>query len=125
MNGIERKMREIVQHYNPKKYWNYRSKVISCENKTPKIIKIFWLYRIKKSDAFNNASMGTHLNYGAIFDTPPVLPHGLYGIVVSHNAKIGKNCTIFHQVTIGEGPGAPTIGDNCFIGAGSKKTACK
>ena len=46
---------------------------------------------------------------------------------MSYMAKIGKNCTIFHQVTIGsntlEGSkhyGAPTIGDNCFIGAGAK-----
>ena len=123
MNWIERKMRESVQHYNSKKYWDHRNKVISRENKTPKIIKIFWLYKIKRTDAFNNASMGTHLNYGAIFSTPPNLPHGLYGIIISHNASIGKNCTIFHQVTIGEGPGgASTIGDNCLIGAGSKIT---
>ncbi len=34
---------------------------------------------------------------------------------------IGKNCTIFHQVTIGEGRGgAPVIGDNVLIGAGAK-----
>ena len=65
--------------------------------------------------------MGTHRNCGAEFATPPNLPHGLNGIVVSHNAKIGSNCTIFHQVTIGEGRGgAPTIGDNVLIGAGAK-----
>lgn len=40
---------------------------------------------------------------------------------MSHNAVIGENCTIFHQVTIGEGKGgAPTIGNNCLIGAGAK-----
>lgn len=53
--------------------------------------------------------------------TSPNLPHGLNGIIVSHNAVIGANCTIFHQVTIGEGKGgAPTIGDNVLIGAGAK-----
>ena len=42
---------------------------------------------------------------------------------MSHNAKIGKNAKIFHQVTIGEGnDGAPTIGDNVMIGAGTKIT---
>ena len=45
----------------------------------------------------------------------------MYGIIVSHNAAIGSNCTIFHQVTIGEGKdGAPVIGDNVLIGAGAK-----
>ena len=82
---------------------------------------MFLLYRIKRSDAFNNASLGTHLGYGAQFKGIPSFPHGLYGIIVSHNAVIGENCTIFHQVTIGEGKGgAPTIGDNCLIGAGAK-----
>ena len=72
-------------------------------------------------DAFNNASLGTHLGYGAIFKGKPNFPHGLYGIIVSHNAIIGENCTIFHQVTIGEGRGgAPIIGDNVLIGAGAK-----
>jgi serine acetyltransferase len=65
--------------------------------------------------------MGTHRNFGAAFASAPNLPHGLNGIVVSHNAKIGKNCTIFHQVTIGEGRGgAPEIGDHVLIGAGAK-----
>lgn len=82
---------------------------------------MFLLYRIKRADAFNNASLGTHLGYGARFKDVPSFPHGLYGIIVSHNAIIGANCTIFHQVTIGEGKGgAPTIGDNCMIGAGAK-----
>lgn len=72
-------------------------------------------------DAFNNASLGTHLGYGAQFSGIPNFPHGLYGIVVSHNAVIGSNCTIYHQVTIGEGNGgAPIIGDNVLIGAGAK-----
>jgi serine O-acetyltransferase len=45
----------------------------------------------------------------------------LYGIVISHNARIGKDATIYHQVTIGEGNnGAPEFGDNVFIGAGAK-----
>lgn len=41
--------------------------------------------------------------------------------MISHNAVIGANCTIFHQATIGEGKGgAPVIGDNVLIGAGAK-----
>jgi serine O-acetyltransferase len=57
----------------------------------------------------------------------PVLPHGLKGIFISQCAIIGKNCTIFQQVTIGsnmltgsKGFGGPIIGDNVLIGAGAK-----
>ena len=42
-------------------------------------------------------------------------------------AKIGRNCVIFHQVTIGSNTlsdskkcGAPIIGDNVYIGCGAK-----
>lgn len=63
------------------------------------------LLYIKKSDAFNNATLGTHLGYGAIFKSIPRLPHGLYGIVVSHDSVIGVNACIYHQVTIGDGNG--------------------
>ena len=121
MGSIKEILISHVQHYNHKKYWKYRKIVIDKENKTNKFIKIFYLYKIKKMDAFNNASFGTHLNYGAYFSEPPKLPHGIRGIFISHNVKVGKNSTIFHHVTIGEGNGgAPTIGDNCIIGAGAK-----
>lgn len=120
-NGILIKIIENVQHYNHKKYWKYRNIVTDKNNKTNKLLKIYYLYQIKKMDAFNNASFGTHLNYGAYFAEPPKLPHGIRGIFISHNVKVGKNSTIFHHVTIGEGNGgAPNIGDNCIIGAGAK-----
>jgi serine O-acetyltransferase len=51
-----------------------------------------------------------------------LLPHP-QGIIVHGNAKIGPNCLIFHQVTIGEGgrrPGAPRIGGHVDIGCGAK-----
>ena len=53
-------------------------------------------------------------------------PHGFYGIFISNAAKIGKGCTIFQNVTIGsntlidsKSSGAPTIGENVYIGAGA------
>ena len=68
--------------------------------------------------------MGTDLNAGAVFKTPPRLPHGLNGIIVSPYAKIGANAYIYHQVTIGDDGkdyhNAPVIGDNVKIGAGAK-----
>lgn len=53
------------------------------------------------------------------------MPH-LNGIFIHRNAEIGRNCTIFHQVTIGanEHRGefwrAPKIGNAVYIGAGAK-----
>lgn len=48
------------------------------------------------------------------------------GIVIHKNVEIGKNCTIFHQVTIGsnehsENPNlVAKIGNNVYIGCGAK-----
>ena len=51
----------------------------------------------------------------------------VFGIFISNDAKIGKDCVIFQDVTIGSNTladskkqGSPTIGDNVFIGAGAK-----
>ncbi len=122
LSAAERFVRAHIQHYDEDKYWNRREKVISTQKGFfCKCLNYCRLLYIKRCDAFNNASTGTHLGFGAQFHTTPKLPHGLYGIIISHNAVIGSNCTIFHQVTIGEGKGgAPVIGDNVFIGAGAK-----
>lgn len=53
-----------------------------------------------------------------------VLPH-FGGITINNKAKIGKNCTILQGVTIGNDKfkgldNLATIGDDVFIGAGSK-----
>ena len=56
-----------------------------------------------------------------------IYPHGVVGIFISRNATIDDGCVIFQQVTIGsntlpdsKSSGAPTIGKNCYIGAGAK-----
>ena len=107
-----------IQHYNSKKYWVMRAKVINSAYRF-RLIKIWYLFRIKKMDAFNNASFGTNYNEGAIFKTPPILPHGLNGIIIGYDVVVGENCTIHQQVTIQHGGGI-IIGDNVFIGAGAK-----
>ena len=54
------------------------------------------------------------------FDMKIRLPHP-YNIIVNEKSKIGYNCTIFHNVTIGGQrefgsiPGAPIIGNNVII----------
>ena len=120
LSPAERFFRSVVQRYNHDKYWRYRA-IVTDPGKGSRLGDLFRLYYIKRADAFHNASMGTHRNCGAQFASAPKLPHGLNGIIVSHNAVIGENCTIFHQVTIGEGRGgAPVIGNNVLIGAGAR-----
>ena len=61
----------FVQNYNHKKYWARRNKVIDPSNKVPLLIKLYYLYYIKRTDAYHNCSFGTNLNSGALFSTPP------------------------------------------------------
>lgn len=70
---------------------------------------------------------GSYIGRTAEFKKPAIFPHGISGIFIAPNCKIGENCTIYQQVTIGEnslkdslGYGSPSIGNNVFIGAGAK-----
>ena len=117
---IVKKAMGIVQHYDEKRYWKMREKVI----KNKGLISLWYLYRIKRMDAFNNASLGTNIGFGADFAGIPRFPHGMYGIIVSPYAKIGKNVRIFHQVTIGDDgrnkENAPVIEEDVFLYPGCK-----
>lgn len=112
---------QVINHYNPKKYWKYRARVVNCHSKRISLIKYLYLNYIKKTDAFNCAFISTHFGGGALFKTTPNLPHGLNGIVIGDWVFIGEGCTIMHRVTISEGTkDNPTvIGDNVFIGTGA------
>jgi len=76
---------------------------------------------------FINLVYGSTIPLKTRFAGIPILPHGFHGVFISQNAVIGKNVTIFHQVTIGsiqtedsKHPGSPTIGNNVIIGVGAK-----
>lgn len=108
--------------YNHEKYWSRREVVVSKQSKAPQILKLYYLMYLRRADAFNCAAIGTGIAAGASFETAPVLPHGLNGIIIHPSVRIGKNVTIMQQVTIGtrhENKSA-VIGDHCFIGAGAK-----
>jgi len=47
------------------------------------------------------------------------IPHP-NGIVIHPSAKIGPNCLLFQQVTIGDANGIPTLGGHVDVGAGAK-----
>jgi serine O-acetyltransferase len=87
-------------------------------------IKVKFLKALYKFYLYENAA---DIAISSQFENTPCTPHGERGIFVSGLAKVGKNAVIFQQVTIGsislvdsKGMGAPTIGDNCYIGAGAK-----
>lgn len=106
-----------IQHYNHEKYWKRRDIVINPNDKTYLLLKLYYLYYIKRTDAYHNCSFGTNLNSGAYFATPPHLPHGPKGIIVGHDVRIGANSIIYQQVTIARGV---KILNNVLIGAGAK-----
>ncbi|HAX95805.1 MAG TPA: serine acetyltransferase [Prolixibacteraceae bacterium] len=70
------------------------------------------------------------IKYGISISYKTQIGSGFYighfgGIIVNHNAVIGKNCNISHQVTLGVAnrgvrKGYPVIGDNVYIGPGAK-----
>ncbi len=93
------------------------------------LVKAIKLLRIRKYQKLcyrNNSFIGISSDIPTDFNLI-TFPHGISGIYISGKAKIGNNCTIFHQVTIGSNTltdskhyGAPTIGNNVYIGAGAK-----
>lgn len=84
----------------------------------PKLIRLYYLFWIKRVDAKHHCSFGTNLNAGAEFATPPFLPHGPNGIICGHDIKVGAKCIIYHQVTIAGGN--VVIGERTELGAGAK-----
>lgn len=71
----------------------------------------------------NSGSIAWNSNFAG----EPCFPHGMKGVFVSGDARVGRNCVIFQQVTIGsvrlpgsKSWGAPSIGDSVYIGAGAK-----
>ncbi len=101
-------------------FWTIKEK---CQQeKNPLLRKVYTtLYKMYLYE--NNADIAL----SSYFAGEPCMPHGERGVFVSGATQVGKNAIIFQQVTIGSvtlpdsnGLGAPTIGDNCYIGAGAK-----
>ena len=115
-NKLGRVILRSISGYNHKKYWKRRSKVID-PNYNNKILKIYYLYYIKRVDFKFNSSFGTNYNSGAHFKTPPHLPHGPKNIIIGHDLTIGKNSIIYHGVTLTHG--GSIIGDDVLFSTNS------
>jgi len=100
--------------------WNLKK---LCNSKHPAFItKIYrFLYNAYQFEH------GSAISFRATFAGIPNLPYGTKQIIISEDAKIGKNCVIFQQVSIqrdtlpdSSSLGSPIIGDNCYIYPGAK-----
>lgn len=115
-NKFGRWILSVIQKYNHRKYWRRREKVVNPSYKNV-LLKLYYLYYIKRVDAFHNCSFGTNYNAGTIFKSPPNLPHGPRNIIVGHDLTIGENVTIYHTVTLAHG--GSIVGDNVIFSTGS------
>lgn len=121
-NPFVKKILGIIQHYDEKTYWKLREKII--EHRGGGVLCLWYLFRVKRTDAFTNASIGIYIGFGAKFDGIPRFPHGLYGVIISPYAKFGRNVRIFQQVTVGDdgrnAQNVSTIEDDVFLYPGCK-----
>lgn len=85
-------------------------------------IKFFFIARLISQ--LGRELTGIEIHPGATIGKRLFIDHGM-GIVIGETARLGDDCTIYHQVTLG-GTGKdkykrhPDIGNNVMIGAGSK-----
>ena len=105
-------------------HWKIRTLYVDSKLK---IIRYFLYCLIKRIEAYHNSE--TEISFHdpcAVYDSRPVFPEGLKGIVISRKAHIGKNVIIHPFVTIGtrmttikamdpRDTIAPLIGDNVVI----------
>jgi serine O-acetyltransferase len=99
----------------------WRIRLLALRTPAPLNAPFRLLYRIL--EFLGGATIPLQTEFGG----QPCLPHGIHGVFISAGARLGRNCVIFQQVTIGSnmlvasrGFGFPEIGDNCYLGAGAK-----
>lgn len=71
----------------------------------------------------NRFLTGVEIHPGAKIGPGFFIDHGM-GVVVGETAEIGKNCILFHNVTLGgtgkhRGKRHPTLKDNVYVGCGA------
>lgn len=113
-------IRLVLFRTDAEAFWAFRRRWRTTKNP---LAKIYYAIRCERICARN----GAFISLNAHIEEPINLPHGLCGVFISQSAKIGRNCTIFQQVTIGsnllegsKGYGAPVLEDNVYVGAGAK-----
>lgn len=83
--------------------------------KKKKKLKLFRIYIIEQLRKKYHVIISEHASIGSL-----VLPHP-HNIVIGRNVRIGENCKIYHDVTIGQNLDMfPEIGNNVIIYTGAK-----
>ncbi len=124
LRGLLGKVRKVAKDLllgdDVQRFWQHREAAQTAGNP---LCRFYHSYRCSRILQRNNAGIPD----SARIQGRLTLPHGLFGILISQGAVIGRNCTVFHHVTIGSNtlkdsrrPGSPVLGDNVFIGAGAK-----
>ncbi|MEH2916448.1 serine acetyltransferase [Segatella copri] len=99
--------------------WNYIKALRHAEyaiNSGRPIVKIYWLWKLRNL----SYKLGYQIPVN-VFDKGLTIFH--WGsIIVNAKARVGKNCMLQPQITIGQKQDgeAPIIGDNCYIGSGAR-----
>lgn len=109
----------FMVNHEVRNFWKLRKKYFATNNI---FLQKYYLYQARKIMHKSSAHVPFSQNIPRFTS-----PHGFNGIMISRGAKIGKRCVIFHQVTLGTNTlrdakcyGAPTIGNNVYIGTGAK-----
>lgn len=116
-----------LEHLSLYNYWR-----MDCLRFQRRLRRIEYLYNVRRSNVFYrielflleiiNHRLATRLGLSIpknVFGAGLCIVH--YGtIVVSPEAKIGENCRMHPSTSIGEYNGAPTLGNNVYIGPGAK-----
>ena len=84
--------------------------------------KLFFLARMISK--VSRHITGIEIHPGALIGKRLFIDHGM-GVVIGETSKIGNDCTIYHNVTLGstgkdKKKRHPTIGNNVLIGTGAK-----
>jgi serine O-acetyltransferase len=102
-------------------FWAFRSRM--TDPNRPRWLRLF----MRRIYYVYLERYGAYIGHSSQFTSEPCFPHNLIGVFVAGSARIGKNCVIYQQVTIGansiphsKGVGTPVIGDNVYIGVGAK-----
>lgn len=112
-----------VWRYEPGFKLTMLLRLCGCLHKTT--LRGFGLYYVLRF-WFNRLSLKLHIGID------PFMPLGdgfcighPFMIIINRRCRIGRNCTMAHDVTLGstsrgDKAGCPTLGDNVFIGPGAK-----
>ncbi len=92
-----------------------------------RFIHLLWKLRIpffpRLLSQISRFITGLEIHPGATLGPGFFVDHGM-GVVIGETTEIGRNCVLFHNVTLG-GTGKhhmkrhPTLGDNVFVGTGA------